>query len=169
MDFPYSLSAGSPEEGRLRRVISGFLEIAQADTNESKPLLGAQVYSLAQYKSDVGQFLATRGRRSRCMAASENLELAGLDFEDYCACYARFLARSGPDFFRQTPDHGLSFRDRRKWIWWACPVQLRWRRYRGQVHASADQTGRIAVRATISPGFAGLQLSGFPASQVFLP
>ena len=43
------------------------------------------------------------------MAASENLELARLEFENHGACYARLFARRGPDFFRQAADHWLRF------------------------------------------------------------
>jgi len=43
------------------------------------------------------------------VAPSENLELACLEFENYCPCYPRFLARRLPNFFRKTADHRLRF------------------------------------------------------------
>ena len=46
------------------------------------------------------------------MAASKNLELAGLEFQNYSPGHPRFLARSGPNFFRKLSDHGLSLGDR---------------------------------------------------------
>ena len=46
------------------------------------------------------------------MAAGENIELAGLQFEDYRTSDARFLARSGPNLFGKKPDHWLRFCER---------------------------------------------------------
>jgi hypothetical protein len=37
------------------------------------------------------------------MAAGYNLELAGLQFEDYRVRYPRFLARSRPELLRKAP------------------------------------------------------------------
>src|SRR6202140_5740114 len=44
------------------------------------------------------------------MAAGQNLELTGLQFEDHGACYPRFFARGGPKFFYKPSDHGFGFR-----------------------------------------------------------
>ena len=41
------------------------------------------------------------------MAASENLKLACLQFENHSTCDTQFLARCRPGFCRETPDHRL--------------------------------------------------------------
>src|SRR6266851_3793386 len=46
------------------------------------------------------------------MASSENLELAGLQFENHSTCDAQFLARSTPRFFREPANHGLGLGQR---------------------------------------------------------
>lgn len=43
------------------------------------------------------------------MAASKDLELACPEFENDCACHARFFARNKPKLFYKVPDHGLGF------------------------------------------------------------
>jgi hypothetical protein len=43
------------------------------------------------------------------VAASKNLELARLQFEDDGACDPRFFARSSPKLFCQASDRGLGF------------------------------------------------------------
>src|SRR5258708_8188935 len=41
------------------------------------------------------------------MATRENLEVACLQFEDHGTCDTQFLARCGPGFLCETPDHWL--------------------------------------------------------------
>src|SRR5438876_8246944 len=46
------------------------------------------------------------------MAASKNLELACLQFEDHSTCDTQFLARCRPGLFRETTDHRLGLGQR---------------------------------------------------------
>jgi hypothetical protein len=52
------------------------------------------------------------GGRDGVLAAGEDLELAGLELENHGPCNPTFLARSGPDLFREAPDHRLGFGNR---------------------------------------------------------
>src|SRR5258706_8928629 len=102
----------SLKQGRLHFAIHGFLEIAQADTHESKTLPRTKVYFLSQGKSSFSQFLTSGRRKGWSMAAGEDLKLAGFQLENHGPCDATFLPRSGPDLFRKASDHRLGFCDR---------------------------------------------------------
>src|SRR5438874_901105 len=63
--------------GRILRVE----KVAQPDANQAKPLLWPEADAFPQRQGDIRQFLARRRWRTWCVAASENLEFAGLQFQ----------------------------------------------------------------------------------------
>ena len=75
------------EKDRLRSSVFGFLKVAQTNANEPIALLRTEINPLSQLQGDVGQFFAGGGWGAWRMAASENLELAGLQLEDNRACH----------------------------------------------------------------------------------
>ena len=88
------------EERRFGARFTRFPKIAQADTDKSEEAASAQIDTLSQGKSDLGQFLAGRRRNGRSMASGMNVELTCLELEHDCPGDARFLARSEPDLLR---------------------------------------------------------------------
>ena len=95
------------EQGGLRGRFPGFAEVTQPHTDQAETLLWIQVHSLAQGEGDGHQLFTGCGRSDGCMAASEDIELTGLELEHHRARDARFLARSSPDFFCKTQDDGF--------------------------------------------------------------
>ena len=59
--FPGAADMRSPKQDRLRRFVSRFLKIAQADTHQAKTLLRTQIYFRLQHQSYVRQFLTVYG------------------------------------------------------------------------------------------------------------
>ena len=74
------------EKERLCSSIFGIFKVAQTNTDEPIALLLTQIYSLAQFQRDLGQFLAGGGRRTWREAACKNLEITGLQFQNHRAC-----------------------------------------------------------------------------------
>jgi len=100
------------EKGWLHQHIFGFVKIDETNANQTKALLGPQVHSLPERQCDFGQFVARRGRRTGGMAAGEYMKFACLQFEYHGTRNARFLARRGPGFFRQSAYRWLRFYQR---------------------------------------------------------
>ena len=96
------------EKDRLCSSVFGFLKVAQSNANKPKALLRTKIDPFSKLQDNISQFFARRGWRTWCLAASENLELAGLQLEDNRACHPRFFARSRPELFCEAPDHWLS-------------------------------------------------------------
>src|SRR5258706_272563 len=74
------------KKSRLRERILRVAKVAQADANQAKPLLPAEADAFQQRQGDIRQFLARRRWRTWRVAASENLEVAGLQFQHDGAC-----------------------------------------------------------------------------------
>jgi hypothetical protein len=81
------------EEDRLRGSLLGFQKVARAYTDEPISLPWTQGHSISQPQRDLRQLIAGDGRRIRRMAASENLELACLQFEQPCVLYGILCAK----------------------------------------------------------------------------
>jgi hypothetical protein len=97
------------EKSGLCRSAFGFEKVAQPDADEPITLLRIEGHSFSQPQRDVRQFLARKGRRAGRMAASQDRELTGLQFEHHRARYPRFLAGSRPKLFCKAADYGLGF------------------------------------------------------------
>ena len=54
------------------------MKVAQANANEAEPLLRAHADTFPEEEGDIRQLLARRRWSNRRVAASENLEFAGL-------------------------------------------------------------------------------------------
>src|SRR6516164_2259289 len=97
------------EKDRLLISDFGFPKVAQTNADEPVALLRTEINPFSQLQGDVSQFFAGGGWRVGRLAASENLELACLQLEDYRACHPRLFARSRPKLFCKVPDQCLSF------------------------------------------------------------
>jgi hypothetical protein len=71
----------SGKKDRLGGSILWLAEIAQADANQAKPVLRPEADAFPKRQGDIRQFLARRRWRAWRVAASENLEFAGLQFQ----------------------------------------------------------------------------------------
>jgi len=71
------LSKKSRLRGRILRVV----KIAWADADKAKPLLRPEADAFPQRQGDIRQLLARSRWRPWGVAASENLEFAGLQFQ----------------------------------------------------------------------------------------
>src|SRR5436190_1923489 len=100
------------EKSGLNCRIFWIAKVAQTNAYKAKSLFWIQGHTLPQGHGDVRELLAGRRRRTWCVAASESLELAGLQFEDYSACDPQFLARCGPSLLREATDHWLDLGQR---------------------------------------------------------
>src|ERR1700756_2317841 len=69
----------SVEKRRLQ--ICGVAKVAQPNPNQAKVLLRSQINALPERESDLRQLLASRRRQRRSVAASENAEIAGFQFQ----------------------------------------------------------------------------------------
>ena len=74
-----------------RRVIGSFhrvSEISETDTDKAKEAARAEVDTISQGKSDVGELLAGCGRNGWRVASGMNIEFASLELEHDRACDA---------------------------------------------------------------------------------
>jgi hypothetical protein len=69
------------KKGRLSGRILRVAKVAQADANQAEPPLRAEADTFAERQGNVRQLLARGRRRTWRVAASENLEFAGLQFQ----------------------------------------------------------------------------------------
>ncbi len=69
------------KKSRLSGPILRVAKVTQADANQAKPLVRAEADTFPQRQGDVSQFLARSGWRTWGVAASENLEFAGFQFQ----------------------------------------------------------------------------------------
>jgi hypothetical protein len=95
------LGKKSRQSGR----ILGVAEIAQADANQAKPLVRTEADAFPQRQGDIRQFLARSRWRTWRVAARENLEFAGLQFQYDGASDSRFFPRCGPCVLRKSSNH----------------------------------------------------------------
>src|SRR5215831_522270 len=94
--------------GKKSRLSGGILRIAkvrETHADQTKSLLRAKADTLAQCQRNVRQFLAGSRRSRGCMAASENLELAGFQLQHHGPSHSRFVAGGGPGLLRKSSDH----------------------------------------------------------------
>src|SRR5579883_3169109 len=95
------------EQIGLRGTFLPVMKVGQPHPNQPVALRGTNVHSFPKAQSDVRQLLTGGGRRVRCLAASQDLELAGLQLQNYRPRNPRFLARGRPDVFCEAADHWL--------------------------------------------------------------
>jgi hypothetical protein len=86
VDLISLLNRQLPKQHGLPGSVVRLLKVAQTNTNESTTLFLTKINPVAQLQGDLRQFFGGRRRTSCRMAASENLELAGLQLEDNRAC-----------------------------------------------------------------------------------
>lgn len=74
------------EQDPLRSSVFGSLKVAQTNANKPITLLRTKINPLSQLQGDARQLPAGGGWGVWCMAANNDLELAGLQLKDNRAC-----------------------------------------------------------------------------------
>jgi hypothetical protein len=80
---PLRTDSASLEKGRLGPGLSLVLKVAQADTHQAIAFFRTKIHAFPQLHSDLCQFFRGRWWSTRSVAASQDLELAGLQLENY--------------------------------------------------------------------------------------
>jgi hypothetical protein len=74
------------QKSRVRGRILVVVKVAKADADEAEALMRVEDDRFAQWQGDICQLLARRRRRTWGVAASENLEFAGFQFQRNSTC-----------------------------------------------------------------------------------
>ena len=141
-------------------VSSGSVKLLRPTPTRRKRCCGGSVDSFAQVEGDGGQLFAEDGGERRRVAAGEDVEVAGLEFEDDGAGDAGLFAGGRPDFFGEAEDHGFGLGEGdvlREGVFggdgFGGPVGDDWRcgRCRERVRRGGGRNGRSGLRVWRGP------------------
>jgi hypothetical protein len=85
------LNIAPPEMGLLGKPIFGFMKVAYTNSRQQKALLRSQLHSLPQPNAIVVNSSQEEGGDTGVRLRVKNIEVSGLQLENDCMRYTRFL------------------------------------------------------------------------------